>query len=312
MPLQETSDEIRAIGPEKYPTQLRELPDMPKKLWLRGNLPPEAFRLLAVVGSRALSRYGREACALLVKGLSGYPISIVSGLAIGADACAHQAALEAGLHTIAIPGSGLAESVLYPRQNRYLAQEILTKGGALLSEHEPSYHPRTYDFPSRNRIMAGLCHAVLIVEAGPQSGTLITARLAMEYNREVLCIPHRITDPHSFGASKYISDGAKYVSGVLDILEALQIPPREEDILAGFTGLGAATEMSGTKVREAISKLSSDEKKLYALLEIPRSRDAIIRESGLPVQKVLVLLVTLELKGLAREESGEWKRARGI
>ena len=115
--------EIRQLTPKDYPGTLREIPDCPKKLWLLGTLPPKETKLLAVVGSRALSRYGQEACTRLISGLSGYPVSIVSGLALGGDACAHKAALRAGLHTIAVPGSGLDDRAMYPRANAELAKE---------------------------------------------------------------------------------------------------------------------------------------------------------------------------------------------
>lgn len=200
---------------------LLEIPEPPRRLWLRGMLPEPGTKLLAVVGSRALSPYGREACQALVRGLAGYPISIVSGLALGADACAHEAALEAGLHTIAIPGSGLADDSIGPRTNLDLAHRILEAGGALLSEHPPSTTARPAYFPSRNRIMAGIADAVLVIEAAEQSGTCITARLTADYNRELLCVPHRITDAHGVGCHQLLKLGAQLVTGPTDLLEAL-------------------------------------------------------------------------------------------
>jgi DNA processing protein len=220
--------DIREILIDGYPGQLGEIPDPPKKMWLRGSLPPEGTKFLTVVGSRALTRYGREACDALISGLAGYPISIVSGLALGADAAAHRAALAAGLHTIAIPGSGLGDDVIGPRTNLGLAHEILRAGGTMLSENEPNHLAAPYDFPSRNRIMVGLAHAVLVIEAGPKSGTLITARLTSEYNRDLLCIPHRIGDPHGFAAQIFLRLGAAHVTESKHILEALSIQPREE------------------------------------------------------------------------------------
>jgi DNA processing protein len=201
--------------------RLLEIPDAPSALWTRGNWPPEEAKVLAVVGSRELSEYGREACRTLVSGLSGYPISVVSGLALGADAAAHEAALDAGLHTIAVPGSGLGDSVISPRTNAALASRILLSGGLLLSEHPDDYRPHPHDFPSRNRIMVGLAHAVLVIEAGPQSGTLITARLAGDYNRDLLCVPHRITDEHGHGAHAFLRVGATLVATPEHVLEAL-------------------------------------------------------------------------------------------
>ena len=174
---------------------LLEIPEPPKQLYIEGTLPPPNTVLLAVVGSRKYSSYGREACEELIAGLAGSPISIVSGLAIGMDTIAHKAALGAGLHTIAFPGSGLDRKVLHPRSNIHLAGQIVKSGGALVSEYEPTFPAAVYTFPRRNRIMAGLVKAVLVIEAGEKSGTRITARLATEYNREVLAVPlHRIVD----------------------------------------------------------------------------------------------------------------------
>lgn len=209
------------LTPKDYPKKLGEIPGVPERLWLRGTLPPEGYKLLAVVGSRSLSEYGRQVCEELIAGLEGHPISIVSGLALGADACAHQAALLAGLHTVAIPGSGLHDSVIAPRTNFPLAMDILASGGALLSEQEPDHVPFPSDFPSRNRIMVGMSDAVLVIEAGERSGTLITARLAAEYNRDLLCVPHRIGDPNGIGSNQFIRLGAELVTEPLHILEAL-------------------------------------------------------------------------------------------
>src|SRR3989338_461665 len=131
--------EIRELERSEWPEQLLEIPQPPERLWVRGALPPAGHKLLAVVGSRAMTRYGQEACEKLIIGLAGYPVSIVSGLALGVDACAHKAALAAGLHTIAFPGSGLDDSVIGPRTNLGLAKEIVASGGAILSEHEPKH-----------------------------------------------------------------------------------------------------------------------------------------------------------------------------
>ncbi|MDB5189614.1 MAG: protecting protein DprA, partial [Parcubacteria group bacterium] len=246
-------------------------------------------KYLAVVGSRALTSYGREACNKLIAGLAGYPISIISGLALGADAAAHRAALAAGLHTIAIPGSGIGDGAISPRTNLGLAKDILASGGALMSEHESDYLPHSYDFPSRNRIMVGMANAVLMIEAGDKSGTLITARLTSEYNRDLLCVPHRIGDPHGFGSHLFLRLGATLVTHPLHILEALHITPRLEGEVSTI-------------------RLEGNEKTLYELLEQPLSRDDAVRLSKLSVGDALTALVTLELKGIAREEFGAWRR----
>lgn len=282
--------EIKNLSPQDYPRGLREIPQPPEALWLMGTMPPAGTKLLAVVGSRALSRYGKEACEKLIAGLAGYPISIVSGLALGADACAHRAALSAGLHTIAVPGSGLGEAAIYPRSNLGLAQEILKAGGALLSEHEPEHKARAYDFPSRNRIMAGMADAVLAIEASERSGTLITARLATEYNRDLLVIPHRIGDPHGFGPHLFARLGAALVTEPLHILEALHIAPREAS--KAF----------------AAPALEGDEKEVWELLAGAKTRDELLRAAQGGAGEILTALVALELKGLVKEEFGAWRR----
>lgn len=288
--------DIRELTKEEWPEQLQEIPQLPKKLWIRGVMPPVGTKLLTVVGSRAMTRYGQEACEKLIGGLAGYPISIVSGLALGVDACAHKAALAAGLHTIAIPGSGLDDSVISPRTNFPLSQDILASGGALISEQEPLHKPRLGEFPSRNRLMVGLSHVVLMIEAGQKSGTLITARLAGEYNRDLLCVPHRIADPHAFGPHLFIRLGAALVTEPVHILEALGVAPRE----AAERGV-------------APSDLEDAELVIWDMLEEPKTRDEILRSTSsrqvaLGPSEVLTALISLELRGLIKEEFGAWHR----
>jgi len=282
--------DIRELKHTEWPAQLSEIPQPPKRLWVRGALPPAGTKLLTVVGSRAMTRYGQEACEKLISGLAGYPVSIVSGLALGVDTCAHKAALAAGLHTLVVPGSGLGDDVLYPRSNRAFAKEILKAGGGFLSEYAPDTASRVHFFPERNRLMVGLADAVLVIEAGQKSGTLITARLASEYNRELLCIPHRIGDPHSFGPHLFVRLGASLVCESLHILEALKIPPRE------------------TSSTSSPKDLEDVELAVWKLIEEPKERDEILRANIAGAGEVLTALVALELRGLAREEFGAWHR----
>lgn len=283
--------DIRELKRTEWPRQLLEIPQVPERLWIRGSLPPAGTKFLAVVGSRAMTRYGQEACEKLIGGLAGYPVSIVSGLALGVDACAHKAALAAGLHTIAIPGSGLDDSVIGPRTNLGLAKDIVSKGGALISEHEPRYIAHPYDFPSRNRLMVGMSDAVLVIEAGPKSGTLITARLASEYNRDLLCIPHRIGDPHAFGPHLFVRLGAALICDPFHILEALGIPPREAASRGG-----------------APDDLEDAELEIWSMLEEPKTRDEILRGGEAAAGDLLTALVALELRGLIKEEFGTWHK----
>ena len=193
---------LSAISKNEFPaafSPLLEIPEPPEKLYYRGALPDDDTVLLAVVGSRKYSHYGKEACEQVVKGLRGYDITIVSGLALGIDSIAHRSALDAGLKTIAVPGSGLDDDALYPREHLQLAREIVEKGGALVSEYEPDFKATTWSFPRRNRIMAGLSKAVLVVEAERPSGTLITARLALDYGRDVFAVPGSIFSETSRG-----------------------------------------------------------------------------------------------------------------
>jgi DNA processing protein len=276
--------------PRDYPEQLREIPDVPAALWVRGSMPPPEHKYLAVVGSRALSAYGREAATSLISGFAGYPISIISGLALGADAAAHRAALNAGLHTIAFPGSGISDQAIAPRTNLGLAKDILASGGALLSEYSPETEAAPWRFPERNRLMVGISHAVLVIEAGDRSGTLITARLAGEYNRDLLCIPHRIGDTHGYGANLFIRLGAALVSESAHILEALGISQKVSAISS-----------------EQVS-LTGNERIVYDTLLEPLSRDDLIRQSKLASGDALTALVMLEIRGILKEEFGMWRR----
>ncbi len=281
--------EIKKLNEKSFPALLSEMSDPPKALYLCGTLPPPETKLLAVVGSRKMSGYAKEACAHLIAGLSGYPIGIVSGLALGVDGAAHRAALAANLLTIAIPGSGLAEEVLYPRAHLGLAREIVASGGGLLSEMEPEERATSYSFPKRNRLMAGIAHAVLVVEAGVQSGTLITAKLAADYGRELLIVPHSIFSEGGAGGHVFMRLGASPVRTAADILDAL--------------GFEARTESDAPPV-----EMSADEIRVMELLRAPLSRDECIRALGIPAAAANVLLAEMELRGLIQETLGEIRR----
>jgi DNA processing protein len=144
-------DKLNLLSPKQFPALLREIPDKPKKLYVRGTLPSEDLKWIAVVGSRAISPYGKQVCEFLIEGLRGYPVAIISGLAYGVDALAHKVALSVGLPCIGVPGSGLGWDVLYPRANMGLAKEIVKAGGALLSEFEPDFKATDYSFPHAGR-----------------------------------------------------------------------------------------------------------------------------------------------------------------
>jgi DNA processing protein len=214
----------RSIQPNEFHPLMNEMNDPPKALWIAGKLPSPGVKMLCVVGARGYSAYGHEVCTSLINGLTGYPVCIVSGLAMGIDTIAHEAALAAGLQTIAFPGSGLSYEVLYPQRNRHLALHILEAGGALVSELPPDTRPAPFTFPRRNRLMAGSSHMTLIIEGNDRSGTNITARLALDYNRTVCAVPGSIFSPLSHAPHELIKGGAYPVTRPKDVLDLLGIP----------------------------------------------------------------------------------------
>lgn len=279
--------EIKKLNSKNFPPLLREITDPPEHLYLRGTLPLENTKLLTVVGSRRMSRYGQDACEHLLAGLAGYPISIVSGLALGIDGVAHTSALKVGLHTIAVPGSGLANEVLYPRTHLTLAENILEAGGALLSEMEPDERAAPYTFPKRNRLMAGMSHAVLVIEAGLKSGTLITARLATEYNRELLAVPHSIFSEGGAGGHLFMTLGARPIRSADDILDSLNL--KKEETVKNI-------------------ELNEEEAKVMGFLREPLPRDELIRALGIPTGSANILLAQMEIRGIIVESMGEIRK----
>lgn len=290
------SADLKQLSPDEFPELLRQIPDPPKKLYVRGELsalsgaegPSKETKMLAVVGSRTLTNYGRQACRHLIEGLRGYPITIVSGLAYGADAEAHKAALEAGLPCVGVPGSGLDWNVLYPRANVGLAREIVENNGALVSEFDPNTKAAQWTFPKRNRVMTGLSHATLIIEAKELSGTLITARLTVEYNRELLVVPGSIFSEESRGAHQFLRLGATAITCPEDILVSLGIAKRE----------GSETL---TSLRE---DLSPEEQRVIEIIRAPLPRDELLETLKIPITEANVLLSAMEIKGLVVEELG--------
>ena len=283
------NDSMHTLSPDQFPALLREIDDLPEQLYLKGSLPPEDHWKLCVVGSRKVSGYGKRAVEHIITGLRGVPATIISGLALGVDGEAHRAALNAGLNTMAVPGSGLDPSVLYPKSHHGLARDILAAGGGLLTEFEPTFQATRWSFPQRNRIMAGLSHAVLIVEASERSGTLITARLATEYNREVMAVPGSIFADGSAGPHQLIRDGATPVTSADHIKE-----------IFGLTGEQNAPQ--GTA--HTYDDCTENERLLIRLLAEPRSRDELIADSGLPTRDTNTALSMLDVKGYIKEEMG--------
>lgn len=280
---------LKRLSPQEFPPLLREIPDAPAHIYVEGTLPDHDSVWLAVVGSRSCTSYGKQVVSHLIESLAGEDVVIVSGLAFGIDALAHEAAMRAGLKTVAVPGSGLSQSVLYPRAHVHLAGRILQSGGALLSELEPDERAADWTFPKRNRIMAGLSCATLIIEAKERSGSLITARLATEYNRDLLVVPGSIFSDESRGVHQFLKLGATPVTSSEDLRKALGLP--EQKTVAQLD-------------------LSSSEKEVFAVLNEPIPRDELLRALDMPISEAQVLLSTMEIKGLIIEELGVVRMAQ--
>jgi DNA processing protein len=278
---------IEDLPKEDFPPLLNEINDPPKSLRILGKLP-KTEKYLAVVGSRKYSEYGKAVCEKLIEGLHGYSITIVSGLALGIDSIGHKAALRAGLPTIAIPGSGLSDKVLYPHSHKHLAKEIVENNGCLLSEFTDDYPSYPGNFPQRNRIIAGMSNAVLVIEAELQSGTLITSKYAIEYNRDVFTVPNSIFSKTSEGPHMLLRLGATPITQSNDIISALGLKLKENLF-----------------EKKDYKNCSSDEHEVINILNEPLSRDEIIRKLGKPVYVTQTILAAMEIKGIIEESMGE-------
>lgn len=277
----------------QYPPLLREIYAPPPVIFLRGKVLPDDQLALAVVGTRGATSYGRMVTERFVAGLVEHGVTIVSGLALGIDAVAHRATLQHGGRTIAVLGSGV--DTIYPSNHRGLAESILANG-ALLSEYAPGTKPERDNFPARNRLIAGMTRGTLIVEAGEVSGALITARMALEQNREVFAVPGNVTSPASAGTNALIRAGeAKLVARVEDILEELNPDLVVEQLR--LVDLLPDNEMEAVLLR--------------ALSAEPLHVDDLSRATALPVATVSSTLTMLELKGSVTHAGGMvYARAR--
>ncbi len=285
---------MRILHQDEFPPQLLEIPQVPDHLYIKGELPsPEDYIYVSVVGSRKHTSYGKDACEKIIRGLKGYPFVIVSGLALGIDSIAHKTALEVGLPTIAIPGSGLDDKVLYPSANRGLADLILRKGGCVLSEFEPDFRATLWSFPKRNRIVAGISRAVIVIEAPEKSGALITVRMAVDYNRDVFAVPGSIFSETSKGTNKFIKLGATPLTCAEDILNAF-----------GLIDPLMPTQQTFAELED----ISEDEKKLLELLDEPLSRDELIGLSQMSSSNANAIISLLEIKGLISESLGKIRK----
>jgi DNA processing protein len=297
-------DAIRRIGcrivnctePE-YPQALLQIYDPPVLLYVRGDVRVLNAPSLSIVGTRRPTVYGTQIAERMGRDLAKRGLVIVSGLARGVDALAHGGAMSVGGRAIGVLGTGI--DVCYPKENKKLFEKVLEKG-AIISELPTGSHPAPENFPVRNRIIAGMPLGVLIVEGKQYSGSLITARLAMEFGREVFGVPGNVTQQMSFAPNQLIKQGAKLVTDAEDVIEELPTPVRAALVQAE----AVESEQRNLLASEG---LTPTEKKIYDLLRIeePRHIDDLVETSGLNSSEVLATLFDLEMKGIIRQLPGK-------
>lgn len=289
--LAELDISLLSLDSVQYPDSLRSIPDSPVLLYCRGGLHWLERPAVAIIGSRAATEYGRRISALLAAELAVAGLTVVSGAAYGIDAAAHRGALQAGGGTVAVLGCGV--DVVYPRSHAGLFREMVDRG-LLVSEYPLGAPPEGFRFPARNRIISGLVKGVVVVEATEKSGSLITARLALDQGREVFAVPGRIDSPKSVGTHRLLQQGAHLVQTVEDILE----------------GLSWADSASGPgrqqRERDPILPVTPQERLLLDHLDTyPRDIDTLVRMTDFAIVELHALLLQLELKGLVRQLPGQ-------
>jgi len=281
-------DDTRIItfNDPSYPARLKEIPDPPLILYVKGHIPQN--EAIAIVGTRRPTPYGRKVAEYFSEALARRGLTIVSGMARGIDGIAHKKALESGGTSVGVLGCGI--DMVYPGEHRDLFKNIINKG-AIISEFPPGTPPERYNFPRRNRIISGISWGTLVIEAAEGSGSLITARFALEQGREVFAVPGNINSKMSYGTNKLIKEGAKLVEDIQDIMEEhmpVLTHTRKHDI------------QNSPKVF-----LTEKEQLIYGLLSLePLHIDIIRQKSGLLLQEVLNILMNLELKGLIEKVPG--------
>ena len=279
---------ICALEPE-FPEKLRNIPDPPEGIYVRGRLPDPSKSVVSIIGSRNNSEYGRGMAVYFAKALSEHGVQIVSGMARGIDGLSQNAAVKAGGASFGVLGCGIDE--VYPKENRQLYESILEKGG-LISEYPPGTPPKSFFFPQRNRIISALSDILLVIEAKQQSGTAITVRFALEQGRDVFAVPGRVTDPLSCGCNRLIADGAGIATCPEDILDAL--------------GLIKTENRKYKKINlQKFSNLSEAQLKIIKHLDYdPISVNELASKTGYGLSDLMPELLKLELYGCV-EKAGQ-------
>ncbi len=282
---------ILAWPDARYPALLREIPDPPPALYLRGSSDALALPGVAVVGSRLSTVYGQNVARMLCADLARQGCSVVSGLARGIDTAAHEGSLAIQGHAIAVLGTGI--DVFYPKENEGLYGRIIEQGGAIVTENPPNVPPLPRNFPVRNRIIAGIAWGTVVVEADGRSGSLVTARFTLETGRELFAVPHNITSRMGVGPNTLIQKGAKLVQRAGDILE--EMPPHLRNTLIPLSETEDIRCPPEGDAGRLLAKLHADE---------PRSVDALCEATGWPASKVLAILIELKIAGACIELPG--------
>jgi DNA processing protein len=283
------------ISSIEYPAFLKQIHLPPPLLFFKGEKIKNAGFMIAVVGSRKCTKYGRDAAEYISKNLSGIGITIVSGMAAGIDGYAHKAALEEAGGSIGVLGCGI--DIEYPPENGFLFKDIL-KNGSIITEFMPGTPPFKSNFPVRNRIISGLCGGVVVIEAGEKSGAIITCEAALNQNREVMAVPGSIFSTMSKGCHRLIKEGAKLVDGIDDILEEFS---QYKDKISG---LNKKPDNISNMDSQHNLNLTGDDKRIYEFIGFkPISIEEIVKYSGLKVSNVLKIIASLEMRNLIREDS---------
>lgn len=285
--LQQEKIDLMTILDDDYPEPLSHIPDPPFLLYIRGSREVLSNTCFAVVGTRALTDYGKRVTPHISLDIARAGFTIVSGLAMGVDTLAHKSAIDAGVKTIAVLGTGIDDNTIFPVPNMGLANKIIEKGGAIISEYAIGTHGTGFSFPQRNRIVSGLSRGILVVEADEKSGAMITARLAAEQGRDVFAIPGNIFAKTSQGTNSLIKKGAKFVTCADDVLEEYNLESK--------------------KVVRQIKPDNEIEEKILAVLSTePITIDAIIRQTGIETAQINATLTMMELKKQIKNLGGKF------
>lgn len=290
-----TGAELISIDDEYYPPLLRHIFDPPVLLWVKGNKEVLRSDGVAVVGTRRASKYGLRQAKEWSQKLTGAGLCVNSGLAYGVDAASHRAAIDSGGKTIAVLGSGI--DVIYPAKNSGLASDIIEKSGVVMTEFEPGAAPDAVNFPERNRIVSGMSHGTLVVESGVKGGSMITARSALDQNREVFVIPHPLDSIGGQGCNYLIRTGqGKLVQSIQDILDEISVHTES-----------GSQDVQNTEMKWESLDLDDSSKEICELLiDNELHIDQISEKIEKPTHALLPTLLDLEMKGVIKQKAGKY------